>query len=297
MNIIFLISLLFYFPVFATTTLNKSSHNSSSSSLIQLYFHNSEMQRQWAWELLGKQRLEVTEEILDFGCGDGKISATMSLVVPKGSVTAVDISPVALAFANTKFPRYAYSNLEFKLTHSLIFDDMSAQRKFDIITSFNVLHQVPYPLDLLKNFKVHLKPTGKVVFVIPAGKNPAFFQAAEEMFEKFRLQTPWKQNIFASNTISMRTLEGCAHLLEQAGYTIVDLEMIDTHNPFYNKVELISWMIGTTAMNWNIPHALSYTFFKELVDRMHQLDPKIIDLDGRIRFKLSRIHVVAVPNF
>ena len=69
--------------------------------------------------------------------------------------------------------------------------------------------------------------------------------------------------------------------------------MIDTDNPFYDKNELIAWMVGTTTANWNLPVELSPLFFRDLVERMCELDPTVIDQEGRLHFKLSRIHVVA----
>lgn len=262
----------------------------NDDSLVRMYFHNSELQRQWAWELMGKQALKGTEKILDFGCGDGKISAEISRLVHQGSVTGVDISAEMLHFAQLKFPRYAYPNLTFTKTHSLIFDDIPSEQAYDIISSFCVFHQVAQPLELLKQLKGHLKPEGKLVFVIPAGKNPAFFKAANEMFSKYGLDAPWKN---PSTSLTMRTLEGCETLLKEAGYQIQSLEMIDTDNPFYDKTELVAWMVGNTTANWNIPLSMSRDFFRDLVDRMCELDPEIIDSEGRLHFKLSRIHLVA----
>ena len=267
----------------------------NASSLVKSYFHNSELQRQWAWELIGKQALHGNEKILDFGCGDGKISAEISRLVPQGSVTGVDISSEMVQFAKIKFPAYAYPNLEFQKSNSLILDDIPGHHAYDMICSFCVFHQVAQPLDLLKQLKDHLKPGGRLVLVIPAGKNLQFFKAANEMFSKYQLDAPWK-NPPASNILTMRTIEGCSALLKESGYRIQSIDMIDTDNPFYSKDELIAWMVGNTTANWNIPLSISSDFFKGLVERMCELDPNIIDDEGRLHFKLSRLHVVAVSD-
>lgn len=267
----------------------------NASSLVKTYFHNSELQRQWAWELLGKFALQGHEKILDFGCGDGKVTAELSRLVSKGSVTGVDISSEMVQFAKIKFPAYAYPNLEFIKSDSLTFEDVPGNQSYDIISSFCVFHLIANPLDLLKQFKNHLKPQGKLAMVIPAGKNPEFFKAANEMFTKYQLDAPWK-NPAASSALTMRTIEGCSSLLSEAGYKIVSLEMLDIDNPFYDKAELIAWMVGNTTANWNIPLSLSPDFFRDLVERMCELDPKIIDQEGRLHFKLSRLHIVAVSD-
>lgn len=295
-----LFSFSMYISAFASNdtpnwSLNEVTSGWNAHSLVKSYFHNSELQRQWAWELIGKQPFRGNEKILDFGCGDGKISAEICRLVPLGSVTGVDISSEMLRFAEIKFPRYAYSNLEFKKSTSLTFDDIPGQQSYDIICSFCVFHQVANSLDLLKHLKDHLKPTGKLVLVIPAGKNPAFFDAANEIFSKYQLEAPWKSQSTGA-AITMRTMEGCSTLLTESGYKILFLEMINTDNPFYDKNELVAWMIGTTTANWNVPQSLSHAFFSDLVERMCELDPQIIDSEGRLHFKLSRIHAVAVPG-
>lgn len=295
-----ILSLAAYSGIFASSnapswSLEEVTSGWNASSLVKTYFHNSELQRQWAWELMGKQGLGGNEKILDFGCGDGKISAEISRFVPQGLVTGVDISAEMLQFARIKFPAYAYPNLEFKNSGSLTFEDIPGQHSFDMICSFCVFHLVARPLDVLKNLKSHLKPSGKLVLVIPAGKNQAFFDAAEDVFDKYELKAPWK-NLPVSAALTMRTLEGCSTLLKEAGYEILSLEMIDTENPFYDKAELIAWMVGVTTANWNIPIPLSPLFFHDLVERMCELDPEIIDNEGRLHFKLSRIHAVATPR-
>jgi trans-aconitate 2-methyltransferase len=295
-----LLSLSLCVSVFASNdtpnwSLNELTSGWNANSLVKSYFHNSELQRQWAWELLGKQALQGNEQILDFGCGDGKITAEISRLLPQGAVTGVDISSEMLKFAEIKFPGYAYPNLKFQKSNSLTFADIPGEQSYDIICSFCVFHQVPNSLDLLKHLKNHLKPSGKLVLVIPAGKNPEFFEAANEIFSKYQLVAPWK-NQSATTALTMRTIEGCSTLLKESGYTIHSLEMVDTDNPFYDKSELVAWMVGNTTANWNIPLALSSAFFSDLVERMCELDPNIIDQEGRLHFKLSRIHVVAVPS-
>ncbi|MBS3902814.1 MAG: class I SAM-dependent methyltransferase [Anaplasmataceae bacterium] len=267
----------------------------NAKALVEAYFHNSEMQRQWAWELLGKEPLSGAENILDFGCGDGKVSAEIARLVPQGTVTGVDISAEMIHFAHIKFPPYAYPNLAFQQSNSLTFDDIPEESLYDLICSFCVFHLVAHPQKILKSFKEHLTPGGKLMFVVPAGKNPALFRAADEMFVKYQLEAPWK-NQSVSRVSPTRTVEGWRVLLQEAGFTIKSLEMIDTDTAFYSREELVAAMMSTTTANWNIPLEVSPHFFEDLVERMCELDSEIIDEEGRVHYKLSRIHVVALSN-
>ena len=72
--------------------------------------------------------------------------------------------------------------------------------------------------------------------------------------------------------------------------------MIDTDNPFYGKDELTDWPVGTMSPVWHIPFSFSHLFLY-LVTRMCELDPGMIDAEGRLHFKLSRLRAVAAPPF
>jgi trans-aconitate 2-methyltransferase len=262
-------------------------------SLTKLYFHNSETQRQWAWELLGKHSFKGNEKVLDFGCGDGKITAEISRLIPNGSILGVDLSAEMVHFANMRFPHFAYPNLTYAQSHSLTFMDNSKnQPLYDIIASFAVFHLIGNPLETLKNLKTCLKPSGKLLLVIPSDANSLVFQAAVEMFAKYDIPAPWNKNAAATGH-SMRTLEGCSFFLKEAGYEIESLEIIDSENAFYDLEELTAWMASSGAGNWNIPYSICQTFFADLVQRFYELEPTIIDQDGRVRLRVPRIHAIA----
>jgi cyclopropane fatty-acyl-phospholipid synthase-like methyltransferase len=50
------------------------------------YARNSTAQLDWARELIGKLDLHGDEDLLDIGCGDGKVSAALSDLLPRGRV-------------------------------------------------------------------------------------------------------------------------------------------------------------------------------------------------------------------
>ncbi len=264
----------------------------NSQTLIQMYFHNSELQRQWSWELISRAIPKSDEKILDFGSGDGKISAELSRIVSQGKIDGCDISADMVHFASIKFPKSSFPNLSFYQSHSLTFSDRIGKNEYDRIYSFCVLHLVENPIHVLINLKSHLKKGGMLCCLIPAGKNPEFFQAASEAFQKYQLESPWN-NSASKQQINMRTVDGCYKALEESGFSPILVEMIDRDTAFYSKEELIAWMIGTTTANWNIPLSQSREFFTYIVERMKELDPYLVDHEGRWHMKLSRIHLLA----
>lgn len=256
------------------------------------YFHNSELQRQWAWHLLGGYHFLGDENILDFGCGDGKVTAEISHFIPQGHILGLDSSSSMIAFAKRCFPNIHYPNLTFEQTTDTHLDN----GKYDVICSFCVFHLVPNPIALLKSLCIGLNPDGVLLLVVPSGNNPALFQAANEIFDKYKLSAPWSSKDNKSNNVTMRTIEGCIDCLKMA-----DLEPISInsfHNPtaFYNKQELVEWMIGTVSANWQVPVEQADFFFNDLVDRMAELDSDVIDQSGAYYMKLSRFEIIAKPK-
>ncbi len=279
----------------ATWSFSDVNSGWNSDSLVKMYFHHSEMQRQWAWELLGRSPFTGYEKILDFGCGDGKISAEMSHLTRHGKVVGVDISKKMIHFAHIHFPPSLYPSLEFRESDSLTLADLQEKEEYDMICSFAVFHLVADPLEVLKNLKTNLKPEGKILLVIPAGENPVFYQAATEMFVKYNLEIPWATTTGLKKT-TMRTLEGASFFMREAGYSIESIELINKASAFYDLEDLIAWMIGTITANWKIPVSMTQAFCSNLVHRMYELNPSMIDEEGRVHFGLSRICVIAHPK-
>jgi len=79
------------------------------------YAANSAVQQTWARELIAQLHLRGDEQILDVGCGDGKVTAEIAHVVPRGSVTGIDASPQMIEFARRMFPSGKHPNLEFQI--------------------------------------------------------------------------------------------------------------------------------------------------------------------------------------
>ncbi|HSX04351.1 MAG TPA: class I SAM-dependent methyltransferase [Rhabdochlamydiaceae bacterium] len=274
-------------------TLNDLNQGWNSETLAEIYFHHSELQQKWSWELLNQITFLGNEKILDFGCGDGRISADLAKIVKNGSVLGVDISNNMLHLAHRHFPSERFSNLTFKKSESLVFCDVQGSKEFDLICAFNVFHLISEPEKVLLNLKSRLKSSGRLLFVTPTGKNNVFFQAANEMFAKYGLSAPWNHS---KKGPIMRTLEGAAFFLKEAGYTLESLKIIDQDNLFNDLEDFIAWMIGTVTANWQIPFALSYPFFSDLASRMVELEPTMLDKDNHIHFTMPRIQGIAKPD-
>ena len=69
----------------------------------KVYEKSSSAQQKWAEELLSRISIRGDERILDIGCGDGKITAGVAKLVPRGSVVGLDNSREMISFARDRF--------------------------------------------------------------------------------------------------------------------------------------------------------------------------------------------------
>ena len=56
------------------------------------YEKASAHQKEWGERLITELSLQGDEQILDLGCGDGKLTAQLAELVPEGSVLGIDAS-------------------------------------------------------------------------------------------------------------------------------------------------------------------------------------------------------------
>lgn len=257
--------------------------------LVQLYFHNSELQTQWAWEALSHYKIQGNEQILDFGSGDGKISSLMSYMVSEGSVTGIDLSKEMTLFASKMFP---HKNLSFLQSSDVDFSSFELGKKFDLVTSFCVFHLTPNPMTIFSHLREIISNEGVFLGTVPAGGNPTLFKVVSSEMAKYGLNFPKP----SAGTISVRTAEGLKAFLEASGFEIEHLELVKSRFPFSSKEELVDWFEGTSAANWNIPNDIRHAFFTAVTDQYFEECPWEIDEDGFCYFYLNRLDFVARPT-
>lgn len=105
---------------------------------------------------------EIIENILDFGCGYGKLCQQLALSHPDFDITGVDIDEVSVKHCQQT---YCYPNLRFLRNADLLYSNL--KEKFDVIILMEVLHDLPNPSHVLSELKSVLKPNGYIVAFEP----------------------------------------------------------------------------------------------------------------------------------
>lgn len=261
----------------------------NTNELVRMYYHNSELQTQWAFEALSHYTFKGNEQVLDFGSGDGKVSALISFLVPKGSVLGIDLSNEMVDFASKIFPQRNCKNLSFLKLTKADCSDFVLSRQFDLVTSFCVFHLVPYPSKILQNLKSNFHPKSKLVATFPIGGNLQFFKAAVDVMKKRGLSFPTA----TEETNAMRDPVRARELFEKVGFKFDYFKVVESRFPFSTKEELTDWFEGTLSANWSIPKERRREFFVELTDRYLEYMPEDNGADGCVYFTLKRIDLVA----
>ncbi|CAC5375883.1 unnamed protein product [Mytilus coruscus] len=109
-----------------------------------------------------------TFNILDFGCGYGKLAFSLAKTYSNGLIWGVDIDEVAIDACRNKAQKTSCSNVFFeKIVGNMPDFWKDKHDKFDIIIMSDVLHDLPDPNTIMANFRIILKPGGYVITFDP----------------------------------------------------------------------------------------------------------------------------------
>ncbi len=148
-----------------------------------LYKENSEFQYYHALNLVNVHSFKGNENILDIGCGDGKITYQLSKKVPNGKVIGIDPSSSMIKLASKLFPNDKIKNLEFKISST---EDYLEENMFDIIVGFNSIHWIKNQYQAFENIYKSLKPSGKLLTLIEPRDCPLWEICEELLIENYK---------------------------------------------------------------------------------------------------------------
>jgi cyclopropane fatty-acyl-phospholipid synthase-like methyltransferase len=104
-----------------------------------------------------KQKLESGIKVADVGCGNGRAIIKMATTYPNSSYIGLDIHEPSVELADKKAEEAGLENIvSFKVTN--ISKDLGG--KYDLITSFDVIHDLVNPKGALRVIRESLNPDG-----------------------------------------------------------------------------------------------------------------------------------------
>ncbi len=105
-------------------------------------------------------QLDKGIDVLDIGCGSGRILIRLAELYPNSRFTGMDISVEAIGTARTDVTQKGLRNVTFIVRDLSDFDESADPGAFDLIMSFDAIHDQIKPLNVLKGIHRALKPDG-----------------------------------------------------------------------------------------------------------------------------------------
>lgn len=105
-------------------------------------------------------RLEQGIKVLDVGCGRGRALHLMAQRFPNSTFTGIDLSAEAVAWARERAAEQGLPNLSFEVRDLSDFDETAPGQSFDLVTTFDAVHDQVRPQALLRGIHHSLAPGG-----------------------------------------------------------------------------------------------------------------------------------------
>jgi len=105
-------------------------------------------------------RLAAGISMLDIGCGRGRILNRLADLFPNSRFTGMDISVEAIGKARDDAFQQRLQNAEFVVRDLSDFDESAEPEAFDLITTFDAIHDQVKPLSVLKGIYRALRSDG-----------------------------------------------------------------------------------------------------------------------------------------
>lgn len=254
------------------------------------YAANSAVQQTWARELIAKLNLRGDENILDVGCGDGKVTAEIARAVPHGKVTGIDASAEMIAFAKKTFQQSKFPNLEFRAMDAR---NIKSARRFDLVFSNAALHWVDDHEKFLRGAANVLKPGGRLV-VSCGGKGNAhdvFVALRPEIrlkhWREFFRKMPEPYFFYAP--------EEYKKWLLKSDFKIQNIQLTPKDATYPGADGFAAW-IRTTWIPYaqRVPESLREEFIAAVTKRYVAKHPP--DAENKVHVKMVRLEIDAVKN-
>jgi ubiquinone/menaquinone biosynthesis C-methylase UbiE len=130
------------------------AEDSGQSVLSSLESHIVPLISGWA------ERMQAGIQMLDVGCGRGRIINRLAELYPKSRFTGMDLSSEAILFAWEEAASKKLRNIEFIVADLSRFDETAEVEAFDFVTTFDAIHDQAKPLNVLRGIRRALRPTG-----------------------------------------------------------------------------------------------------------------------------------------
>lgn len=184
-------------------------------------------------------KLKEGIKVLDIGCGRGKAITRMAQEYPNSNFTGYDFSEEAISFANTEVDNLGLTNIKFIVKDMSSFNS-EANKLFDLITTFDAIHDQAKPANVLEGIYKSLKDGGVYLMQDIAGSSKV----------ENNLEHPIAPLLYTISTMHCMSVslaqggeglgtmwgeEKACEMINEAGFKSIDIKKLDHdfQNNFY----------------------------------------------------------------
>ena len=187
-----------------------------------------------------QSRLQQGIRVLDVGCGRGLAMLMLAERYPRSQFFGIDLSAEAIDFARDEAGRRKLNNVQFICRDLTDFNDDGFDRDFDLITTFDAVHDQASPLNVLTGIFNSLKDDGVYLMQDIHGSSEV----------QNNMDHPVGPLLYSLSTMHCMTVslaqggeglgtmwgrEKASELLQQAGFSRIDIHQLehDFQNDYY----------------------------------------------------------------
>jgi trans-aconitate methyltransferase len=254
------------------------------------YHNNSSQQQIWARELIAKLHLHGDERVLDIGCGDGKVTAEIASLLPRGCIVGIDKSPDMIQFATRNFPSQEFPNLSFEQMDA---STLRFRDEFDVIFSNAALHWIYDHRPVLHGISAALKPTGRILLQMGGSGNAAGVLATVSSIMREPEWSPYFENF--TFRYGFHGPADYQQWLTSAGLQPHRVELIPK-DMIHPTIDAFTGWLRTTWIPWiqSVPESRREEFIHHLVEHYVKSHPP--DSAGRVHVEMVRLEVEAYQH-
>ena len=251
------------------------------------YAANSAAQEKWALELIARLDLAPDADVLDLGCGDGKVTAAIASRFSGGSVTGIDSSSSMIELARERHPPARYPNLKF--IH-MDMREISLDERFDLAFSNAAMHWVKELHGVMNKVFSLLRPGGRILFQMGGEGNARHVVAIlDEMIASSRWRRYFTDFDFPYNFPGREQAE---EMLRAAGFGEMRVELFPREMEHDGTEGLKGWLRTTwLPYTQRLPASERDEFIDEIASRYLASHPPTAE--GKVLVSMMRLQMEA----
>ena len=218
------------------------------------YKKHATVQQSVALRIIEGLKFSGNEQVLDIGCGDGKVTSKIAELIPDGQVIGMDVSVNMICEAQLTYAHIPNLSFVQKDVQSFTFD-----QKFDLVTSFFALHWVANHELVLGNIKAVLNKGGKIIFIMPVG--------GDKRIGKVFGREPWKSCIkHKPEQFGHISIDRYHQLLDQFCFTKEKVEIVELTHIFKTLQDLSNYFMTWLPYYTGLPQERCQQLAHELAE-------------------------------